>query len=227
MFDAARYNRLLAKAIWNQEFFRDHFQDLGRNKTIMSTVGTPYFIKSAGVNSLICGNGSYTYNALFRPIVTDISVPIAAEYLFFANSNSSDYIWNQAAPPGGGFNIAFAMAATNYTYVHGIPAGGGNGRYLVTPTNSIQYRKLHHVIIVATNTFMNGTGWINGIPVTVSLTNLGVPAVTSTGQIRTGSYGMLSNQGVFFIRIWQGIALTNDDAQCLYSAARSLVGNEI
>jgi len=232
-FDQNRYFSLIQRAAFDASFYKGTIQDLSSAQRAMSFVGAPTWARVNGRPCLSLRGGAYVRTTVaVAPVIPDLTAQVAYEALFVMPSATGliDYLFHQqGAAPGGGVSLGVfdTTLANQNIYMHGIPAGGGNGRYLAVAAGSCPNGRMAHVVQTAENTFTSGRAWVNGIARTVTLSDFNPPAVSLVATIRAGGYGFLVPHGVMIVRVWQGVTFTNEDAQVLYQAARELTSGEV
>ncbi len=216
-YDVDRYQSLISRTAFNCEFFRGTIQDQSKNRLAMTRVGTPAFIRAGSVQALSqrTSGDRITSAAIPRPI--SCVIPFFVE--FFGSCRESESVIAYIAVAGGwymGFNsTSECMVLLTRT------AAGALARYSNTPIGGMKNGISYHVLMWLDPIGLSAKSWVNGVPVTTTFTNVGVPADDDGITLRVLGVALNRTQSIT-LRIWQGTP-DNEDASCLYAASQSLV----
>lgn len=222
-FDVNRYNSLISRCSFNMEAFRGTFQDLSPAQRTMTAVGTPGWSKIAGLPCLkqnAVADGATSGNT-DSPV--DVTGTFTVEAIIAGNTSGTDFILRSTGAGNFGGFVASRqterMAITLYT------AAGAGAREVVTPAASVPLGYARHILLASVAGGTAGLGWVNSIPVAVTLLGAGLAANHAGARpiIVNGNAGL---QSLLLIRCWQG-AITQEDVAALYGAAHVLTGGDI
>jgi hypothetical protein len=217
--DWDRYNRLRESASFNCEFFRGHIQDCSKSRLAMSFVGAPSWTMVNGLPALRQNaNGDRAESAAVAALV-DVTGPFFVELLTRVDVPGVNYTMRQIV--NGGFTT-YRDTSPQVRLLLYTNAGAIARHIIVGAVGANPDRVLQHIIVGASGGGTVGIGWTNGVPTAISYAGAGV-AASSAAAVVSACGGNTGRNTTLIARVWQGTP-TNEDATCLYQAAKSLIG---
>jgi hypothetical protein len=203
--DTTRYNRLIASAAFNVEFFNKNINDVGKNRNVMSISGAPTFIQAANVSALKQNAVGDGVTSVAIPSIVDTTTQFWCEILINPASMSLVYVLRQSN--AGGFQL-YLWPTGPFLCLMTITAASAAARYTTTP-NVIFNNKPIHVVMWIDSVGLTAKCWINGVSNVAGFSNSGVPALSAPAVITHGTSG--SGLATLIARCWQGTP-DDDDA---------------
>ena len=225
--DQDRYQSLIRRAAFRAEYFRGTIQDLSPAQRAMAFVGAPTWSRINGWPCLAQNaiNQGSTSGAVAAFLDVTGSVWFEAVVQPFAYGTDQNLIVSQRTPAGPGFTFFWHSSIANaYARIILYDAAGASARSLNTPVLSVPVMRPSHIVLASINAGATGLGWINGIPVVVTLAGAGVVANAGVSVIEAGG-GVFTRglKGTMIARAWQGTP-TNADVACLAEQAKLMIG---
>jgi len=222
-FDTTKYNNLIARAAFDASFNKGTWQDLSRNKTATITNGPLMWSPISGQPALSMPVGIGVASTAV-PAILDVTQSCAIEVLLSRISSISV-----------GYNIrqcnvgpirGFVSYNSGVSFVFAFYDAAGLYRsYTIA---ALQSSALYHIVLSCNNVAVTGSGWSNGIPISVTVASAGVIPVNIVGSAIIDLIAFAATQPFRFglVRLFP-FALTNDDATCLYQASRTLTNGDV
>lgn len=227
-FDSGRYASLISRASFDGSYYKGTFQDQSKSQIPMFVLPAtaPKFTRVNGypaLSNVVAGDGLYSN---VTPAIIDVTQSSTVEVLFRSDTPAGVAYINRQTDPGPlrGYVAYRSSLALVFAFYD---AAGLFRSYSVNSAFTSELR-MTHVVLAVNNTTVTGSGWVNGVPRTVTVANAGVIPVPITAPraldlVSVGATALFT----WVINRMYPLAVTSEDVAALYGAAKSLVGNEI
>ena len=223
-FDNARYSSLISRCAFDMSAYKGTWQDLSHNQFVMQVNNAPGWTMMNGLPVVrMPATGNYPYSVLEPAQIVDVTGTFFVEWLCCYRGGTGYH-----RPIGQQGNGGFASGpymTQGYVGLQLFRAGGAWAVELYSANGVAKYNRPIHCVIESTNGGASGKCWVNGIPIALNRAAAGAP-LNVASYIRCGGTDGSAYGDMMIGRATPG-ACTQEDAICLYGAARSLVGGEV